>query len=92
MRNALAATLALALALSACTGPARLGVGPARPSVAKVRPGMTAEQVQALAGKPLRQETPPQEPDRSYWYYDGGVVILRNGKVEFSYPEARPED
>jgi len=58
---------------------------PTAPPPARVEAGMSAAQAAELLGEPAQVE--PAGVDRSYevWYYKDGVVILRNGRVEFCW-------
>jgi hypothetical protein len=69
--------------LSGCAGLTARGVG-------HVKLGMSAAEVQSVAGLPRLIEKDPDVPGCERWYYeDGGVVILQDGKVTLNYP-ARP--
>ncbi len=101
MRPAFITALALAtVLLCGCTGPDTsratgndLWARPAPPTskIAKVQPGMEQAEVEGILGPPARTTEEAGPPTRTVWWYDEGIVILRDGKVEYSFPEGRPK-
>jgi hypothetical protein len=57
--------------------------GPTGP-LERVEEGMRAEEVEAVAGEPAAIEQ--RDGETAVWYYEGGVVIFREGRVRFRYP------
>jgi hypothetical protein len=48
---------------------------------------MTAEEARTTAGRPLSIEQQDCASRQTVWRFaDGGVAILRNGRVAFHYP------
>ena len=88
---ALCAALAACAACAACSGPleptppARAGRAfvPELTPLVGVRIGMNAAEVEEALGKPLQVDA--SGGDRTVLYYERGVVVLRGGKVGFSY-------
>ena len=64
-------------------GTKRLAVPDSR--FARVEIGMSALEAESLLGKPLLVEQERADGPEEVWYYEDGVVMLRNGKVVFSY-------
>ena len=60
------------------------------PPLARLRLGMPSSEVLSLAGQPALI-LPQTGQQREIWYYDDGVVILRDGKVEYHFPESPPQ-
>ncbi len=64
-------------------GTERLAVPDSR--FARVEIGMSASEAESLLGKPVLVEQERSDGPAEVWYYQDGVVMLRNGKVVFSY-------
>jgi outer membrane protein assembly factor BamE (lipoprotein component of BamABCDE complex) len=89
MRRLAAGLAVLALmAAVGCSAPSQ-SAAPARASIrsplVRVKMGMSASQVLALAGEPALRRS---EDGAELWYYESGVVMLRAGRVAFSYPSS----
>ncbi len=64
-------------------GTERLAVPDSR--FARVEIGMSASEAESLLGKPLLVEQERADGPAEVWYYQDGVVVLRNGKVVLSH-------
>ena len=85
----------LVLAFAAgCAGQPESGPESAAPPAGpetRVEAGMTAEQVRAELGEPALRQNAGQADDIQMWYYDNGVVvILEDGRVRFRGRAAAP--
>ena len=48
--------------------------------------GMETDRLTSLVGEPQRKE---KQQNRQEWYYDWGMVLLKNGEVDYKYPPSR---
>jgi len=55
------------------------------PAFALVKLGMSASEVESAAGAPLAKASRGPAGTVEVWYYEGGVVILQDNQVKFSY-------
>ena len=58
---------------------------------ARVEVGMSASEAESLLGKPVMVEQRRADGPTEVWYYEDGVVMLRNGKVVFSRAARAPQ-
>jgi hypothetical protein len=87
---AAAVTIVALLAIGCSSAPGQAGQGAAQGgalSVAGLRPGMTAQEARAAAGEPVSIEQQDCATGQTVWRFaDGGVAILRDGRIAFHYP------
>jgi outer membrane protein assembly factor BamE (lipoprotein component of BamABCDE complex) len=82
-----ALALCLALGCSALSG----GDKPPRIPAARIEKGMSAERVKAVLGEPAQIEQ--GGPEEKTWYYENGVIVmLRQGKVFFVGQADKPQE
>jgi len=53
--------------------------------LAKVKVGMSASEVESIAGSPIAKEREALDGRTEVWYYEGGVIILEDSQVKFSF-------
>ena len=53
-----------------------------------VRVGMSPAEVRSLVGAPASVSRDEEQLQLEYWHYRDGLVILMDGKVRYSFPEA----
>ena len=83
--------LALAAGCAGQPGPGAESVAAPPGPEARVEAGMTAEQVRAELGEPARRQSAGEAEEIQMWYYENGVVvILRDGRVRFRGRAAAP--
>ena len=82
--GAVLAALALAAAVGCSAGPQPVARAES-PRFAQVKVGMSASEVVSLAGEPASKER-TDDGGTEVWYYEDGVLILREACVAFRYP------
>jgi hypothetical protein len=89
MKASLSAAIFLMLVAAGCAStPAGPDGGAASGgSLGRLRTGMTAGEARAAAGEPVSIEEQDCTTRQTVWRYaDGGVAILRDGRIAFHYP------
>ncbi len=58
------------------------------PSEDFIAKGMSTEELKSLVGEPAQKE-PLEATGSEAWYYDFGVVIMKDGRVQYKHPPSK---